>query len=169
MVVADPAVASGRAILPDAAPEATATVCTVTVAPVEVTVGVTVTDVTLFGTVEVYDVVPAAKATFREPSLSTSALSVLTVLSAVALFTVTVYILLVRPSCAVTTIAIAVLPMLRLCGPEALPEVTEVPPTETVAPASVVVGVTVMAETAFATLAVYDKLPDARDGTREAP
>ena len=49
MVVADPAVSD---IAPDAACEATVTVCTVTVAPVEVTVGVTVTDATLLGTVE---------------------------------------------------------------------------------------------------------------------
>ena len=43
MVVADPAVSDTA---PDAACEATVTVCTVTVAPVEVTVGVTVTDAT---------------------------------------------------------------------------------------------------------------------------
>jgi hypothetical protein len=82
-------------ILPDAAREATVTVCTVTVAPVEVTVGVTVTDATLFATAEVYDVVPDAKAGDSEPALSTSALSVLTVLSAAALLTVTVYVLVV--------------------------------------------------------------------------
>ena len=64
MVVADPAVSD---IAPDAACEVTVTVCTVTVAPVEVTVGVTVTDATLLGTVEVYDVVPDANAGVIDP------------------------------------------------------------------------------------------------------
>jgi hypothetical protein len=64
MVVADPAVSDTA---PDAACDATVTVCTVTVAPVEVTVGVTVTDVTVYGTVEVYDVVPDANAGVIDP------------------------------------------------------------------------------------------------------
>jgi hypothetical protein len=64
MVVADPAVSDTA---PEAASDATVTVCTVTVAPVEVTVGVTVTDATLFGTVEVYDVVPDANAGDSDP------------------------------------------------------------------------------------------------------
>jgi hypothetical protein len=64
MVVADPTVSDTA---PDAACDATVTVCTVTVAPVEVTVGVTVTDVTVYGTVEVYDVVPDANAGVIDP------------------------------------------------------------------------------------------------------
>jgi hypothetical protein len=107
IVVADPAVSDTA---PDAACETTVTICTVTVAPVDVTVGVTVTDATLSGTVEVYEIVPAAKAGEREPALSTSALSVLTVLSATALLTVTVYVtvmvLTVSPAVHVTVIAV---------------------------------------------------------------
>jgi hypothetical protein len=81
IVVLDPVV-SGMA--PDAVPEVTTTVCTVTVAPMDFTVGVTVTDATLFGTVEVYDVVPDVKATFSVPSLSVSAVNWLDALSAAA-------------------------------------------------------------------------------------
>jgi hypothetical protein len=51
MVFGVPAVS---ATAPEALPEATDTVSTVTVAPVDVTVGVTLTDATLFGTLTVY-------------------------------------------------------------------------------------------------------------------
>ena len=153
IVVADPAVSDTA---PDAACEATVTVCTVTVAPVEVTVGVTVTDATLFGTVEVYDVVPDANAGDSEPALSTKVVNVLTVFTALALLTVTVYVFVVVVSCAVTTTTIAaLLPAVMACAEDALPDVTALPPTVTVAAASVVVGVTVTDATPFATLAVY--------------
>jgi hypothetical protein len=162
IVVADPAVSD---IAPDAACETTATVCTVTVAPLEVTVGVTVTDATLFGTVEVYDVVPDANAGDREPSLSTKVVSVLTELTAAALLTVTVYVFVVVVSCAVTTTAIAaLLPAVMACAEDALPDVTGSPPTVIAAAASVVVGVTVTDGTPFATLAVYVTVPAANAG-----
>ena len=64
IVVADPAVSDTA---PDTAPEDTAEPCTVTVAPVDVTVGVTVSDATVFDTVHVYDVVTAANAGDRVP------------------------------------------------------------------------------------------------------
>jgi hypothetical protein len=64
MVVADPAVSDTA---PDAACDDTAELCTVTVAPVDVTVGVTVTDATLFITLEVYDVVADVKAGDNDP------------------------------------------------------------------------------------------------------
>jgi hypothetical protein len=164
MVTADPAV-SGT--IPDAEPDVTAVPPTVTVAPVEVTIGVTVTDDTLLGTVEVYDVVPDAKAGEREPSLSTSALSVLTVLSAAALLAVTVYVFVVVVSWAVTTTEIAVVdPAVRACALDALPDVTALPPTVTVAAASVVVGVNLIDATPFATLAVYAAVVDAKEGDR---
>jgi hypothetical protein len=134
---------------------------------VEVTVGVTVTDATLFATEEVYDVVPAANATFSEPSLSTSALSVLTVLSAAALLTVTVYVVVVIVSRAVTTTEIAVVdPAVRACVPDALPDVTALPPTVTVAAASVVVGVNLIDATPFTTVAVYAVVAAASAGAR---
>jgi hypothetical protein len=114
------------------------------VAPVEVTVGVTVTDATLFGTVEVYDVVPDAKATFSEPSLSTSALSELTELSATALVTVTVYVFVVVLSPAVVTTAIAtLLPAVTACAGDATPDATAELATVMVVPLKVAVGVTV--------------------------
>jgi hypothetical protein len=162
MVVADPAVSDTA---PDTACDSTATDCTVTVAPVEVTVGVTVTDATLFGTVEVYDVVPEAKAGDNEPSLSTKVVSVLTVFTALARLTVTVYVFVVVVSCAVPTTAIAaLLPAVMACAEEALPDVTALPPTVTVAAASVVVGVTVTDGTPFATLAVYVPVDEANEG-----
>jgi hypothetical protein len=162
IVVADPAVSDTA---PEAACEATVTVCTVTVAPAEVTVGVTVTDATLLGTAEVYDVVPAAKPGDSEPALSTKVVSVLTVFTALALLTVTVYVLVVVVSCAVTTTAIAaLLPAVMACAEDALPDVTALPPTVTVAAASVVVGVSVTDGTPFATLAEYVTVLAANDG-----
>jgi hypothetical protein len=159
--------ATDRVIVPDADCEATVTVCTVTVAPVEVTVGVTVTDATLFTIVEVYDVVPEAKAGDNEPSLSTKVVSVLTVFTAAALLTVTVYVFVVVVSCAVTTTAIAaLLPAVMACADDALPDVTALPPTVTVAAASFVVGVTFTDATPFATLAVYVMVAAANDGER---
>jgi hypothetical protein len=92
------ATAATKLIALDAAPDVTPVPSTVTVAPVEVTVGVTVTDATLFTTEAVYDVVPDANVGASEPSLSVSALSVLAVLSAVPLVTVTVYVTVVEPS-----------------------------------------------------------------------
>jgi hypothetical protein len=163
MVVADPAVSE---ILPEATPEVTATVCTVTVAPPDVTVGVTVTDATLFGTVVVYDVVPDAKATLREPSLRTSALNVLTVFTATALVTVTVYVLVVTVSSAVTTTAIAVSPTLRGCALDTLPEVTALPPTVTVPLMCFAIGVNTTDATSLTTVIVYAVVAAAKVGDR---
>ncbi len=52
--------------------------------------GVTVTEATLFGTLDVYDVVAEAKVGESDPWLSDRALKVLAVLSTAALVTVTV-------------------------------------------------------------------------------
>lgn len=163
IVVAAPALSE---MLAEADPDATVAVCTVTVAPVEVTVGVAVTDTTLFGTVEVYEVVPGAKAGDREPALSTKVVSVLTVFTAVALLTVTVYVFVVVVSCALTTTAIAVPapPADTTCADDALPDATALPPTDTVAVASLVTGVRVIDDTAFATLVVYVIVPAANAG-----
>jgi hypothetical protein len=67
-------------------------------------------------------------------------------------------------SCAVTTTAIAVVPTLILCAEDALPDVTALPPTVTVARASLVVGVTFTDGTPFATLAVYVMVAAANAG-----
>ena len=166
VVVAAPPV--DRATAPDATPDVTGVPPTVTVAPVEVTVGVTVTDATLFTTEAVYDVVPDTNAGVKALTwLSTSALSVLAVLSTDALSTVTVYVFVVVVSWAVTTTAIAaLLPAVMACADDALPDVTVLPPTVTVASASLVVGVTFTDATPFATLAVYVMVAAANDGER---
>jgi hypothetical protein len=162
------AVAVVSDIEPEADPDVTLAPCTVTVAPVEVTVGVTVTDATLFGTVEVYDVVPDAKATFSEPSLSTSALSVLTELSAAALLTVTVYVFVVVVSPAVPTTEIATLaPAVTACADDAAPDTTAEPATVMVVPLSVAIGVTVTDAIEFTIDAVYVIVPEANAGLRE--
>jgi hypothetical protein len=91
--------------------------------------------------------------------------SVLTVFTAAALLTVTVYVFVVVVSCAVTTTAIAaLLPAVMACADDALPDVTALPPTVTVARASLVVGVTVTDATPFATLAVYVMVAAANAG-----
>jgi hypothetical protein len=155
-------------IADDAPPDVTGVPFTVTVAPVDVTVGVTVTDATLFTIVEVYDVVPDAKATFSEPSLSTSALSVLTVLSAAALLTVTVYVFVVVVSPAVPTTAIATLPpAVTACADDAAPDATVEPATVMVVPLSVAVGVTVTDAIEFTIDAVYVMVPEANAGLNE--
>jgi hypothetical protein len=135
---------------------------------VDVTVGVTVTDATLFATVEVYDVVPAANATFREPSLSTNALSVLTVLSAAALLTVTVYVFVVVVSPAVATTAMATSPpAVTACADDAAPDATVELATVMVVPLSVAIGVTVTDAIEFTIDAVYVMVPEANAGLKD--
>jgi hypothetical protein len=67
---------------------------------------------------------------------------------------VTEYVPVVTPSCAVTIVVITFPPTLKAIGPDAVPDVTAVPLTVTVAAASLVVGVTVMLVVALLTLAV---------------
>ena len=68
--------------------------------------------------------------------------------------TLTEYVCVVVPSCAVTTVVIVVTPTPRLIEPLALPEATVVLFTFTVAVPSATVGVTVIAVVAFDTVAV---------------
>ena len=70
-----------------------------------------------------------------------------------ALDTDIVYVLIVVPSCAVTTIEITLFPTLKAIGPDALPDTTAVPLTVIVELASVAVGVTVILAVALLTLA----------------
>ena len=58
------------------------------------------------------------------------------------------------PSCAVTLTAIGLLPTFKVIGPEALPDVTAVPFTVTVAPLLDVIGFTVVEVTPFFTVKV---------------
>ena len=67
--------------------------------------------------------------------------------------TLIVYVLVVTPSCAVTTTVMTLLPVLKVIGPEGLPLATATPFTLTVAVAFAVVGVTVMVLLLLTTLA----------------
>ena len=91
--------------------------------------------------------VPAAKTGLSVPSLRVNPLR--SALAEAARVTVTVYVLVVVPSCAVTTTVIVFAPTLRLTGVAALP-----PFTVTVAVESATVGVTVRLLTLLATLAL---------------
>ena len=68
--------------------------------------------------------------------------------------TVVVYVCVVVPSCAVTTVLIVLLPTFKLMLPLLLPDVTVVPLTLTVAFAFRVVGLTVILVVALETEAV---------------
>ena len=68
--------------------------------------------------------------------------------------TVSVYVLVVVPFGAVTMVVIALAPNAKAIEPDALPELTAVPFTFTVAVGSLVVGVIVMEATLLATLAL---------------
>jgi hypothetical protein len=57
-----------------------------------------------------------------------------------------------------------VVPAVRACAADALPDVTAFPPTFTVASVSVRVGVTVRDATAFGTVAVYATVAEAKAG-----
>ncbi len=58
--------------------------------------------------------------------------------------TITVYVLILTPSCAVTIVAIGFGPRFSVIGAEAVPLATALPFTETVACVSAVVGFSVM-------------------------
>jgi hypothetical protein len=72
-------------------------------------------------------------------------------IKAAALVTVVVYVLVVVPSCAVTTVVMVFAPTFKLILPLATPVATAVPLTVTVALAWLTVGVTVIDDTALAT------------------
>src|SRR6202000_2862099 len=78
--------------------------------------------------------------------------------------TVRVYVFVVVPSEAVTTTVIVVLPTANGMAAEALPEATVVPFTLMVAALLFAVGVIVMLETGFCTVAVELIVPDAKAG-----
>ena len=101
----------------------------------------------------------------KVPLLNTRLLKVASVDSGV-LVTLTVYVLVVVPSCAVTTVVMVLLPTARAIEPDAEPLVTVLPFTVTVAVASLVVGVTVMLAVALGTLAVYAIVPLAKAGLK---
>ncbi len=152
------------AIALDATPEVTVVPLTFTVAVASVVVGVTLIDDVAFGTLAVYAVVPLANVGAKVPVDSASAESVATLDA--ARVTVVVYVCVVVPSPAVTIVVIVFVPTVNAIAPDATPDVTVVPLTLTVAVASVVVGVTVIDDVAFGTLAVYAVVPLANVGDR---
>ena len=87
-------------------------------------------------------------------------------MEATALVTVMVYVLIVTPSCAVTTTDIVLAPTLREMGADATPELTETVLTLIVAFAWFTVGVTVTLLVPLATLSVYVYVPVENDGLR---
>ena len=107
--------------------------------------------------------VPVAKAGVNDPALMLKA-ERLALLDAAARVTVTVYVLMVTPSCAITTTGMALAPTASVWAAEAVPVATAVPFTVIVALASLAVGVMVMEETPYATDAVYDVVAAANAG-----
>jgi hypothetical protein len=82
--------------------------------------------------------------------------------------TVTVYVFVVVVSPAVTTTLMAEFtPTARVCADDAVPGSVDDPATVTDAADSVAVGVMVMEDTAFTTVAVYAVVLDENAGVRE--
>lgn len=71
-----------------------------------------------------------------------------------ALVIITVYVCVVTPSCAVTTVVKVFGPTFKLIAPDALPEGTAIPFTAIVAVGSAAIGVTVTEVVALTTFAV---------------
>jgi hypothetical protein len=102
-------------------PDITETPLTVIVANALVRVGVTVTDVVAFVIVAVYDIVPLLNVGVNVPEEIVKAESDDTL---DILCTVSVYVLVVVPSSAVTTTVTVLSPTLKLIEPEAEPDDT---------------------------------------------
>ena len=81
-----------------------------------------------------------------------------------ALVTVTVYVCVVIPSCAVTIVVMVLPPTFKAIADEALPLATVVPLTVTVAVALLTAGVRVNDVTALTTEAVYPVVSDEKAG-----
>jgi hypothetical protein len=110
------------AIAPEALPLVVATPLTVTLALPLVSVGVTVSEVVALPTLAVYPVVADAKTGASVPLESDSADR--SAFEDGARVTVTVYVLVVVPSWAVTTVVMVLAPTLSAIAPEALPLAT---------------------------------------------
>ena len=76
---------------------------------------------------------------------------------------------MVVPSCAVTKTVMVFTPTAKLIEPEAVPEVTEVPLTFTVAVESVTVGVTVIDVVALVTAIAYEVVPVEKEEGVQVP
>ena len=78
--------------------------------------------------------------------------------------TIMVYVWVVVPSCAVTTVVMVLVPVLSDIDWLAVPDVTAIPFTVTVAVASVSVGVILILLVVLITLSVYDVMPLLNEG-----
>ena len=132
--------------------------------------GVILTDDTEFATLPVYDVVDALKVGLSDPALGTSPLKSASVLHARS--TVTVYVLVVVPSCAVTTTDSTIDPpspteKLDDCTPDVIATLFTFPID---APLCCVVAVSATDDTEFATDTVYeyDELENVGDRVPES-
>ena len=144
---------SAKAILPDGVPDVTATPLTVTVALASCVVGVTVTDAVASGTDVVYVVVVPVVPVIVSVEDGVSANVVSEALFDILCTTIKA-VLVVVPSCDVTTVVMVLSPLAKAMLPDAVPEVTAVPFTVTVALGSSVVGVTVTDAIALLTVVV---------------
>jgi hypothetical protein len=151
-------------IAPEVAPDATVVPFTVIVelAPCAA-VGVTVILVTAYATLSVYEVVLDANVGASVPWLTV--IPEREASDEAGRITVMVYVSVVRPSYAVTKTVIIFEPTFKFIAPDAAPEAVVVPFTVIVelAPCAAV-GVIVMLVTAFATLAVYEFVPEENVG-----
>ena len=143
-----------KAILPEAVPEAIVTPFTLIVAFGSTVVAVTVTDETALLTDVVYVMVLPTVPLFTSVEAGVSLIALSKALADSARVTVMVYVLVVTPSWAVTTVVMVLGPTAKAILPDAVPELIVTPFTATVAVWSLVVGVTVMVETALLTDAV---------------
>ena len=108
--------------------------------------------------------VPGAKAGVKVPRLILNAERL--AFADAALVTVIVYVLVVVPSCAVTTVVTVLVPTFNAIGPEAVPGVTVVPFTFTVDVGTAVKGVMVMVAAPFTTSSVYAVLEAEKVGDK---
>jgi hypothetical protein len=146
---------------PDAEPDVTVVPLTVIVACDSSLVGVTVIDVVALDIDAVYDVVLLANVGDNVPldNVNVDKLALLEILCAVI-----VYVLVVVPSSAVTTIVTVLSPTFKLIEPDAESDDTVTVLTVIVACDSVLVGVTVIEDVPFVTLTVYDVVAESNEG-----
>lgn len=161
VMVFDP---TANTIAPEALPEGTAFPFTVIAAVTSDAVGVTVSKVTPFTTFAVYVVVPVAKAGVKVPLLILNADRL--ALADGALVTVRVYVLVVAPSWAVTTVVMAFNPAFNAIGADAVPDATVMPFTFTVDVGTAVNGVMVIVAAPFTTSSVYANLDAEKVGDK---
>ncbi len=138
--------------LPEAVPELTNAPLTLMVAVELLAVGVTVILAVLFDTEAEYPVVVCIKAGVSVPLLITRFDKVAS--ADVARVTITVYVLVVIPSCAVTLTKMVLAPTLKAMAPDGLPDATATPFTVNVAPASLALAVTTVEAIELPTLTV---------------